>query len=301
MRIQLTKPIGGLLIAGLLVLPSLVLAQPSAHYVPGLEGIKAATLPPPGWWLRDYNIAYQSSHIDDAQGNKIGAAGAHAFIYANAPRLIWITEQQVFGGYLGLDALVPLQYTHLKVNTPGGQFYSSTFGIGDVFAEGSWSKHTKQFDFALAFGAFAPTGNSAPPLTTRAGQGYWTYMFTAGATWYIDEEKKWAVSALNRYEFSTEKEDTERIPGQAYTLEWGVSREIAKGIDFGAVGYYQQQVNPTSGSAWGDRNRVAAAGPEISAFFPQWMLGVSFRYEYEFMAESRLQGQTFSLTVTKKF
>jgi hypothetical protein len=67
------------------------------------------------------------------------------------------------------------------------------------------------------------------------------------------------------------------------------------------VGYYQQQVNPTTGSAWGDRNRVAAAGPEIAAFFPQWMLGVSLRYEYEFMAESRLQGQTFSLTLTKKF
>ena len=117
----------------------------------------------------------------------------------------------------------------------------------------------------------------------------------------IDADKKWAVSALNRYEFSTEKEDTEQIPGQAYTVEWGVSYGILKGIDIGPVGYYQQQVNPTTGSSWSDRNRVAGVGPEVSAFFPQWMLGVSFRYVYEVMAENRAQGQTFTLTVTKGF
>ena len=101
---------------------------------------------------------------------------------------------------------------------------------------------------------------------------------------------------------STEQEDTEHIPGQAYTLEWGASYGVTKTIDVGAVGYYQQQVTrpPHHRQFLSGRNRVAAAGPEISAFFPQWMLGVSFRYAYEFMAESRLQGHTFALTITKK-
>jgi hypothetical protein len=31
------------------------------------------------------------------------------------------------------------------------------------------------------------------------------------------------------------------------------------------------------------------------------MLFVSFRYLYEFMAENRAQGQTFTLTLTKRF
>lgn len=48
MRTQLIKSLGSLLIAGLLTLPVFVQAQPTAHYAPGLEGIKAATLPPPG-------------------------------------------------------------------------------------------------------------------------------------------------------------------------------------------------------------------------------------------------------------
>jgi hypothetical protein len=297
MRIQLIKPIGGLVIAGLFVIPTCLQAQPSAHYVPGSEGIKAATLPPPGWWVRDYNLIYQSTRLNDAQGNQ-QPVGFRVFTYAQVPRLLWITETKVLGGYLGLDTLLPVVYNHAQVGA--ANYDSHTFGIGDLFAEGSWSQHNKHFDTALTFGVWAPTGNSGTPPTTRAGQGYWTYMFTAGATWYIDDDRKWAVSALNRYEFSTEKEDTEQIPGQAYTLEWGVSREIAQGIDIGPVGYYQQQVNPTSGSDWSSRNRVAGVGPEISAFFPQWMLGVSLRYVYEVMAENRAQGQTFTLTITKK-
>ncbi len=29
----------------------------------------------------------------------------------NVPPLLWITDTKVLGGYLGLDALLPLQYT----------------------------------------------------------------------------------------------------------------------------------------------------------------------------------------------
>jgi hypothetical protein len=48
-------------------------------------------------------------------------------------------------------------------------------------------------------------------------------------------------------------------------------------------------------------NRVAAVRPEINVTFPKPMLFVSFRYLYEFMAEDRVQGQTFVLNLTKRF
>lgn len=291
-----------LLGTGVLALPALVQAQPTAHYVPGIEGIKAASLPPPGIYLRDYNVAYYADRVNDAHGNKIGAADPEAFIYANVPRLIWITDAQVLGGNLGVDALLPLQYTDLKVNTPGGRFDDSTFGIGDFFVEGTWSTHLKQFDFSLGYGIWAPTGDSAPGLTTRAGAGFWTHMFTAGATWFIDTDKKWAVTALNRYEINHEKDDTDITPGQAYTVEGGISYTLNKTIDIGAVGYYQQQVTEDSGrGSQPERDRVAGIGPEISVFYPRVTFGWSLRYAYEFMAESRLQGHTLALTLTKRF
>jgi hypothetical protein len=294
--------------AGLLVLPNLVRAQPSAHYVPGVEGLKAATLPPPGIYLRDYNVAYYSDRRNDASGDKIDAADAKAFIYANVPRAIWITGAQVLGGNLGVDGLLPLQYTDLKVNQPppAGPYDNSTFGIGDFFLEGTWSSHIQQFDFSLGAGAWMPTGDSSekPPqvASTKAGLGYWTCMFTAGATWYIDKDKKWSLSALNRYEINTEKEGTDIKPGQAYTVEGGVGYNINKMFDVGLVSYYQQQVTADSGTgASNERNRVAAVGAEAGAFYPKVMLGWSLRYLYDFMAESRLQGHTLALTITKAF
>ena len=284
------------------VLPQITEAQPTAHYVPGVEGILAASLPPPGFYLRDYNVFYYADALNDAGGNKIGAVDAKAFIYANVPRFLWITDAQVLGGFLGVDALLPLQYTDADIKTPLGPFNSSTFGIGDFFIEGTWSKHIQHFDFSLAYGIWTPTGDSAPAPTTRAGLGYWTHMLTAGATWYIDADKKWAVSALNRYEFNMEKEDTDITPGQAYTLEWGVNRALGKTVNVGAVGYYQQKVTTDSGDGSSStRDRVGAAGPEVSVYCPKWELNTSLRYLYEFMAESRFQGHTIALTLTKHF
>ncbi len=304
MRTNIVKQtIGGVVLAGLLAAPVVTQAQPTAHYPPGTEGIKAATLPPPGIWFRDYNQVYFSDRLNDPQGNEIAGADPKAFVYAQVPRLLWITDVKPLGGYLGVDALLPLKYTYLKANTPNGPFDDHTFGVGDVFFEGTWSWHFKQWDAAFGAGVWAPTGASSPTApSTLAGNGYWTEMLTFGATWYPDEAKRFAISVLNRYEFNQKKKDTDITPGQAYTVEGGISYDIAKGLDLGVIGYYQQQVTEDSGTGASDnRDRVAGIGPEINAFFPKMMFGVSLRYAYEFIAKDRLQGNTITLTVTKKF
>ena len=57
----------------------------------------------------------------------------------------------------------------------------------------------------------------------------------------------------------------------------------------------------TDSGANTERDRVAAFGPEVSVAFPKQMLFVSLRYLYEFMAQSRAEGNTVSLTLTKRF
>jgi len=201
-----------------------------------------------------------------------------------------------------VDALLPLQYTSLEANTPGGPFDDSTFGIGDLFAEGTLSWHMQHFDFSFGCGVWMPTGNSDDPPTTDPGLGYWTPMLTAGATWYIDGNKKWALSALSRYEFNTEQRDTDITPGQAYTLEWGASYALKPTIDIGAVGYYQRQTTTDSGSSSSDnRDQVVAFGGEVSAVCPKLGLITSLRYLYEVSSKDRLQGNTIALTLTKLF
>ena len=293
-----------LAVAGFAALPGLLQAQPTAHYVPGVEGIKGASLPPPGLYFRDYNYAYTADQLNSPSGNKIAPADLDAFTYANIPRIVWITDTKILGGFVGVDALLPLVYQQASANTPNGRFDSDNFGIGDLFAESTLSWHLQKFDLSAGAGVWAPTGRSTthPGPTTRPGQGYWAGMLTAGATWYVDPDKTWSISALNRYEFNAEQRHTDITPGQAYTLEWGIAKTLAKVIDVGAVGYYQQQVTKDRGTgASGSRDRVAAVGPEVSVAFPKQMLFVSFRYLYEFMAEDRAQGHAFDLTLTKRF
>jgi hypothetical protein len=46
---------------------------------------------------------------------------------------------------------------------------------------------------------------------------------------------------------------------------------------------------------------VAAVGPEVSVAFPKQMFFASLRYNYEFMAENRAQGNAITLILTKRF
>ena len=269
--------------------------------MPGVEGIKGASLPPPGFYVRDYNLAYYADPLEQC----VRVTTPMFLISGRSPMPTCrassgLPIRRFLGGYVGVDALLPFVYQSLRV--PG--YDHDTFGVGDFFAETTLSWHPKQFDFAAGVGVWAPTGDSPTQLgpSTRTGLGYWTPMLTAGATWYIDEEKTWAVSALNRYEFNTEQRDTHITPGEAYTLEWGVSKTVAKVVDLGVVGYYQQQVTTDSGTG---APRTATAWwrsvPEVNVAFPKPMLFVSFRYNYEFMARIPRAGPHVHVTLTKRF
>jgi hypothetical protein len=286
----------------LLALPSLLHAQappPSftGHYVPGVEGIKAASLPPPGFYLRDYNAFYSAGRVNQPNGHK-APLDFDAFVYANVVRGIWVTGWQVLGGNFVMDALVPFQYTDLQVNAK----HDSDFGLGDICLEPaviSW--HGPQWDAAVAYSLWLPTGESQPG-SAEPGKGFWGHMLTAGATVYLDKDKTWALSILNRYEFNQEETDTNITPGDQWTLEWGLSKSVKPTVDLGVVGYYQRQTSADAGSgAAHARDEVLAVGPEINAFWPELGLFTSLRYNYEVMAEDRPQGQTIVLTLTKVF
>ena len=293
-----TKQLNTIFVAALLASPMLILAQPTAHYCPGSEGDLGSSLPPPGIYLRDYNVFYTADRANDTTGKNVAPGNYNVFVYAQVPRLVWVSETKFLGGNLGISTLLPLMYESVTA----GPYKSSNFGAQDWLVDGLLAWHTKQFDFVWAEGIWIPTGDSAAPPTTRVGKGYWTGLLTAGATWWVDKDKTWAVSALSRYEFNTEQQNTHITPGQAYTLEWGISKELPKHITLGIAGYFQQQVTADSGpGASHDLARVAAAGPEFGMLIPKIDVMASLRYEYEFAALGRAQGQTISLTFTKRF
>jgi hypothetical protein len=271
----------------------------TSHYVPGVEGIKGASLPPPGFYLRDYNAFYTTDRLNQPNGHNTGM-NVDAVVYANVIRGIWVSNWQILGGNFFMDALVPFQYADVKL----GSWNDSHAGLGDICLEPagvSW--HGAQWDAALAYALYLPTGDSSPPpFSAKPGKGFWGHMITAGATLYFDQEKTWALSLLNRYEINERDGDTHITPGNQWTLEWGISKSLKPTIDVGFVGYYQLQTTKDSGAgASNDRDQVLAVGPEVSVFCPEIGMFTSLRYNYEVLAKDRPQGQILALTFTKAF
>ncbi len=272
------------------------------HYVAGVLGLESSTVPAPGLYTLDYSYFYSAGQLNNPSGNKLPAAKLNAFVYAQVPRVVWITNRKFLKGSLGFEASLPLVYQHVRFNGANGVFRGNTSSVGDSLIGPLVGWHRGKFDYAGALGFYVPWGNSAVSPTTRAGLGYLGTMLSAGATWRPDRAKTWSLSALNRYEFNTEQRDSHITLGSVYTVEWGVSKSVSKTVALGPAGYYQQKITADSGRGASTLlPHAAAVGPELSLAFRGPSLFVSWRYLYEFAVAGRPQGQTGTLTLTKRF
>jgi len=283
--------IAGVLVAG--ALSAQAQAITAGHYPAGVEGIKGASLPPPGLYLRDYNVFYAAHTYAD------GPADFNVLAYINAPRLVWMTDQEILGARYGMDALMTYAYMDWSMGNRDDDFA----GIGDMQIEPlllAWQ--FDRFDLSTGYALWIPTGDFDRTRPDVISKGFWSHMLTLGGTWYpgTGEDKSWAVSMLNRYEFCHEQQKTDIDPGQVFTTEFAVSKGLRPGLDVGLVGYYQQQVTEDRGRTASDKlDRKLGIGPEISAFWPKIGLFTSLRYAYEFGAVERPEGHLIALTLTK--
>ena len=285
----------------LFALPLSSHGQFSGHYPSGVEGVKGASVPPPGIYLRDYNLIYHAERLPGGPG------GVDTTVYVNAPRLIWMTDWKILGADYGMDLIVPFGFSSLEIGDLGVR--DSYFGLYDIQFEPlllGW--HFDRVDVGAGYAIWAPTGDSprlsrVPPRDlANLGKGFWSHMLTAGATVYFDKEKTWALSALNRYEIHHECEESDVTTGNSYTLEWGLSKTVAGTWDIGISGYFQQQTTEDSGrGAAGGLDSIVGIGPEVSVAFPKLNLNASLRWLHELGAEGRTEGDTVTLTVTRRF
>ncbi len=280
-------------------------AQETGHYIWGVEGIRAGTVPPPGLYYRQYNAFYNAQTTTDGNGD-VAPIGFGVSVFANVHRLIYISPIKVLGANYGADVIVPIVDTHVGVNAV--PMFDSKWGLYDICVEPlilSW--HGKWFDAAAGLGAWLPVGDFDVTRPASPGKGFWSGMLSLGGTWYPEKSKLWSLSVLNRTEFHGRNSDKAVTPGLNSGIEWGVARTFPTKsaiVDVGLVGYDQWQFADDTGPGAvlpGTHDSVHALGGELSAFVPSAKAVFSIRSLWEYSAVHRSRGNMTTFTITGIF
>ncbi len=310
------------------------------HFNGGIMNIRDYFVPEPGLYGAVYNYFYTTDRLNDAQGNKIdsitinppgGGAGTtiglevDVDLYVLAPSLIWVKE--IEGRGIKYGALISPTFANANLDAlvsaagqRAGEISAGGFGMGDLFVQPLWlGKTLPHWDFALAYGFYAPVGDYDTEVVTlpvvgpvktessdNIGYGFWTHQIQGAIAWYPMTNKGTAVTGVLTYETHGDKDEFDITPGDNLTLNWGVSQYLPLKSDLllevGASGYDSWQISDDSGSAAGDtRDEVHAAGLQLGLTYLPWQASLTFRGVYEYAAEDRFEGSSFSLNFAKKF
>jgi hypothetical protein len=286
-------------------------AAPHGHYLVGLEGIKAASMPPEGLYWSMGNVYYTANQLQDGKGKRPNTdLRAKIFVMSNA--FIYSTPIEILGGNLLVLASIPVSGSDIYIKVDGvkpGHLNGSRFNVGEL-AVGDIAVHPlrlawhgERWDAVAGAGVYMPTGSFKANEITSPGSGFWTFMGTLGATLYLDAEKTWSASILTNYEIHTERWETRTTLGNDFHVEWGIGKTFNQTFTIGAAGYGSWQMTKDTGKNVANAvlQRSMGIGPEIGFHIPDWKCLITLRSIWEFENRNTTQGVTTALVFTKYF
>jgi len=311
------------------------------HYAGGFMNIRDFLVPEPGFYGAVYNYFYTTDRINDRNGNKVstvtvnpgGGPGVtlgvdvNVDMYVLAPSLIYVTDIKSLGIKYG--ALISPTFANASLEGAlstatgrGGSVGGSTFDVGDLLVQPVWlGKTIEHWDFSLAYGFYAPIGQYNTEIVTlpggatvktespdNIGFGFWTHQFQGAAAWYPWADKRMAVTTALTYELHDKKDGFDLTPGQNLTFNWGISqflplkKDHSLLLEVGPAGYDSWQITDDTGSAANDvHDEVHAVGGQLSLVSVPWKMALTFHGFYEFAAKDRFQGESFGISLSKRF
>jgi len=306
------------------------------HYMPGVLNIRDFFVPEPGFYYAQYHYLYSTDTLKNRNGDEVGSlsrtgplgtttvsADVDVDVFALAPAFLWSSPWKVLGARYGAyivptfadgSAQVSLSAARSGRFLDGGFSRSleadTGFGVGDLFVQPLWLGWSgKHYDVSAGYGFYAPTGEE------NIGLEFWTNQFQLAGAWYPFENRGTAVTLAGTYEIQAEMEDQDLTPGDRVSLNWGVSQYLPLTKDqtwlaeLGASGYSQWQVEEDSGSdvpqilnvQLNVKDEIHAAGIQAGLTFVPWKAALTVRYQWEFGAEARFEGENLVVTLAKGF
>ena len=276
------------------------LASPP-RYCPGIEGVKAASVPPPGFHYRFYYVNGSFDELKDNNGNEV-PIGLDLDIAAYVQRFVYITGKKLFGADYGMNLIVPV--TDIDMKTDFGSEDSS--GFGDIVIEPfllAW--HKPRYDLALGLAVIPPTGKYHKDRAVNNGHGFWSTMLSFGGTWFFDDHKSLSASVLTRTVYNFENNDTNEQKGMEFTAEWGIGKTIPMNnllVRPGICGFGQWDISDHDGTAHDSHlYQKYAVGAELNLFWLPSHVQGNLRALHEFETENGPEGNQIVFTLTKSF
>src|SRR6516165_6303248 len=283
-------------------------AQYKGDDIPGFLGLQSGTQAPPGFYVGNVVWVYPTDTVKDNNGNTVGQQRAQLTSTADVILIELVTNYKILGANIGGDVAIPFIKNRIQLNSLD---VSSDFAFTDMFLSPitlGW--HRKRADFTAGYNLYLPTGRYSATGTNNTGLGQYGNEFFAGTTVYLDQKKLWSAAGTFALEFHTDKRGTNINVGDMATVQGGVGRSFYRKVggpipeifNLGLDYYAQFKVTGDSGSdippaLRGFKDRVFGLGPEFNVFFPKPRITVLIRYEPEFGARVRTQGQTVAFEV----
>ncbi len=313
-----------------------VCAGELGHFMPGVLNIRDFFVPEPGFYFVQYHYLYTTDTLKDSDGDEVGSLSRtgplgtttitvepELDVFALVPTFIWVSPFKVLGARYGAfiaptfaDGSVQAELSLARSGRYRDQRFDRSLdadtgmSVGDLMIQPLWLGWSgKHYDVSAGYGFYAPTGEE------NIGLEFWTNQFQLAGAWYPFEHRGTAITLAGTYEIQSEMEDRDITPGDRVSLNWGISQYLPLTkdqtwlADVGASGYSQWQVEEDSGSdvrqilntQLNAKDEVHAAGVQAGLTFVPWKAALTVRYQWEFDAEARFEGENLVVTIAKGF
>jgi hypothetical protein len=268
-----------------------------SSYPMGAENYMSGAMPPPGLYSQFYVGHYEADSLRGNHGEKVPVDFR---VRANsvAPRLIWVTEQQVLGASLAFHAIVPLVDLKVELN---GQSQSKQ-GLGDIiFGPALGYHYSDKLHSIFALDFIAPSGEYNRGDLANIGRNYWVVEPVVAVS-YVDPNGL-NVDAKIMYDFNQRNNATDYLSGSELHADYAVGWGLGNGWVVGVGGYvdYQTTDDRQNGETVKDnKGRAIAIGPSVKYTSDKgWFL--TAKWEQETQVRNRAEGNAYWMKLTVPF